>query len=150
MNNQIIKQRLEKIQQLFSNKIEEINTEKVKQELYNKGQIEKKNDTDYNSYSEQLDRLVLNISTSSFFMALIIGMNAFIIYRFHYLDGIWIPCLIVIGYFFYLGKKRSKEEKLKCLNHYKKLEERESVFYDLIVKAKMEITEINKTLDVPE
>ena len=147
MNNQINKSRLESIEQIISAKIEKISSDKYRQELYDKGELEKIGSTAYNNYKDQLDRLTLNISASSLFMALIIGINAFIIYHFYYLDGIWIPCIIVIGYFFYLGRKRANEEKIKCQNHFKEFEKVELDYYHLLIKIKAEIKEINQSIN---
>ena len=140
---------VEQLSKMVSEKAQQYHNQNLIRELYKNGAYEKGKSSSFNNYSDQLDTLSMNIASSSFFISLLIAINIFISYRFSHIEGIWIPCLILIVYFFYTGRKKAKEEKLKCLEHFNLLEKEqvETHFFLLKIKSKLDNISLESTLN---
>ena len=141
---------LENLSKMVSEKAQQYHHHNLIRELYKNGAYEKSKSSSFNSFRDQLDTLSMNTATSAFFICLLISINIFISYRFSYIEGIWIPCLILIAYFFYTGTKKAKEEKLKCLEHFNSLEKEQVENHLFLLKIKSELESISKEINLNE
>ena len=133
------KEKIKSLEHILSKKIEDL----FSLSLYDDLEPENFNDDidkkiNY-AYKKQLDRLSINLSISYFLVAFVIGVNSFIIYHFFHFDGIWIPCILMIVYFWYSGRKREIEEKKKCLNRFKELTELTLSYHQLLHKIREDL-----------
>jgi len=133
------KEKIKSLEHILSKKIEDL----FSLSLYDDLEPENFNDDidkkiNY-AYKKQLDRLSINLSISYFLVAFVIGVNSFIIYHFFHFDGLWIPCILMIVYFWYSGRKREIEEKKKCLNRFKELTELTLSYHQLLHKIREDL-----------
>ena len=133
------KEKIKSLEHILSKKIEDL----FSLSLYDDLEPENFNDDidkkiNY-AYKKQLDRLSINLSISYFLVAFVIGVNSFIIYHFFHFDGLWIPCILMIVYFWYSGRKREIEEKNKCLNRFKELTELTLSYHQLLHKIREDL-----------
>ena len=141
---------VEQLSKMVSEKTKQYHHHNLMRELYKNGTYEKSKSSSFNNYRDQLDTLSMNTATSAFFISLLIAINIFISYRFSHIEGIWIPCLILIAYFFYTGTKKAKEEKLKCLEHFNSFEKEQVETHLFLLKIKSELEILSKETSLDE
>ncbi|MAO31989.1 MAG: hypothetical protein CL824_00645 [Crocinitomicaceae bacterium] len=126
------KEKIKSLENLLTKKIEDLYSLSLYDDLDPENFNDDIDKKIHSAYKKQLDRLSINLSISYFLVAFVIGVNSFIIYHFFHFDGIWIPCILMIGYFWYSGRKREIEEKNKCLNRLKELTELTLSYHQLL------------------